>query len=75
MKQKYLPILLALLLGLGAIWIGMAWGSNPQDQAQLAARYTARVAFPLFLLTYLASSLVTLWAGSWTLALVRTRRQ
>ena len=75
MKRKYHPIVLALLLELGAIWIGIAWGSTPQDQAQLAARYTARVAFPLFLLTYLASSLVTLWPRAWTQALVRTRRQ
>ena len=75
MKRKYLPILLALLLGFGAIWVGMAWGSNAQDQAQLAARYTARVAFPLFLLTYLASSLFTLWPSALPQALVRTRRQ
>ena len=75
MKRKYHPIVLALLLELGAIWIGIAWGSTPQDQAQLAARYTARVAFPLFLLTYLASSLATLWPGTWTQALLRTRRQ
>jgi methionine sulfoxide reductase heme-binding subunit len=75
MKRKYLPIFLALLLGLGAIWIGIAWETNPQDQAQLAARYTARVAFPLFLLTYLGSSLATLWPNASTQALVRTRRQ
>jgi sulfoxide reductase heme-binding subunit YedZ len=75
MKQKYLPIVLALLLELGAIWIGINWGSNPQDQAQLAARYTARVAFPLFLLTYLASALATWWPRAQTHALVRTRRQ
>ena len=75
MKRKYHPIILALLLGLGAIWVGIVWGSTPQDQAQLAARYTARVAFPLFLLTYLASSLFTLSPNARSEALVRTRRQ
>jgi methionine sulfoxide reductase heme-binding subunit len=73
--MRYTPILLGGLLALFAIWVGHAWGVDAVDQAQLAARYTARVAFPLFLVAYSASSLLALWPGEATRAILRTRRQ
>lgn len=41
---------------------------------QLAARYTVRVSFPLFLLTYLARPLATLWRSNVTRWMQRNRR-
>lgn len=41
---------------------------------QLAARYTVRVSFPLFLLAYLAGPLVTLWRSNLTRWLQKNRR-
>lgn len=41
---------------------------------QLAARYTVRVSFPLFLLAYLAGPLTTLWRSDVTRWLQRNRR-
>lgn len=41
---------------------------------QLAARYTVRVSFPLFLLAYTASSLATLWRAEQSRWLLRNRR-
>lgn len=41
---------------------------------QLAARYTVRVSFPLFLLTYLARPLTTLWRTDTSRWLLRNRR-
>jgi methionine sulfoxide reductase heme-binding subunit len=50
-------------------------GSAPAEQANLAARWTARAAFPFFLIAYAASSLLRLWPGELTKALMRRRRQ
>lgn len=41
---------------------------------QLAARYTVRVSFPLFLLTYLARPLTTFWRSNATRWMLRNRR-
>ena len=68
------PIMLGTLLALSAIAAGMAIGQDPAEQWRLAARWTARVGFPIFILTYSASSLRRLWPGSITRALVRDRR-
>ena len=68
------PIMLGTLLALSAIAAGMAIGQDPAEQWRLAARWTARVGFPIFILTYSASSLLRLWPGSITRALVRDRR-
>jgi methionine sulfoxide reductase heme-binding subunit len=74
-KSRWFPILLATLLALGACAFGALWGKGQLDQWQLAARYTARVGFPVFIVTYAASSLFALWPGDATRALVRYRRQ
>ncbi len=74
-KSRWLPLILAALLAAGACILGSQWGSDQATQWQLAARYTARVGFPVFIITYAASSLFALWPSDLTLTLLRTRRQ
>ncbi len=73
--NRWLPLLLALFMGLAAVALGMASGETSAEQANLAARWTARAAFPFFLIAYLASSLLRTWPGELTKALMRRRRQ
>lgn len=68
------PLLLGLLAGLGAMLAGLATGADATDQWGRAARWTARVGLPIFLITYLASSLVRLWPSCATRAIARARR-
>lgn len=65
---------LGLFAGLAAIGAGLLAGADLQARWQLATRYTAQVSYPLFLLTFVASSLVRLFPNGWTLALMRNRR-
>ena len=68
------PLLIGLVIGLAAMLAGLVAGVLPIDGWELAARWTARVGFRLFLLVYLASSLVRLWPGYWTRLVLRDRR-
>jgi methionine sulfoxide reductase heme-binding subunit len=68
------PMALGLVAGLLALWMGLQAGSDPIEGWQLAARWTARVGFPIFTLTYAASSLAKLWPGELTRSLWRNRR-
>lgn len=68
------PIVLGLIAGLAAVYAGFAAGSDAIEQWRLAARWTARVGFPIFLLAYSASSLGRMWPGGWRRALWRDRR-
>lgn len=68
------PLLLGLVLSLGALEVGLARGATAVEGWQLAARWTARVGFPVFLVTYAASSLLRLAPNALTKALVRDRR-
>jgi methionine sulfoxide reductase heme-binding subunit len=68
------PLLLGLLAGPAAIAAGFLFGSSPAEDWQLAARWTARVSFPLFMITYAASSLTRLWATPWHRSVLRGRR-
>ncbi len=68
------PILIAGAAAVLAVAAGVASGTSAEDAARLAARYTARIAFPLLILTYVASSLATLWPGEHTRSLLRQRR-
>lgn len=74
MTARKWPLLLGLAAGLGAVAAGFAAGPDTMTQWQLAARWTARAGFPLLIVTYLASSLVTLWPSHMTRALLRDRR-
>lgn len=73
MARKW-PIAFGLMLSLLALGAGLAVGETPHESWHLAARWTARVGFPVFLLTYLASSLVRLSPAPWSRALARDRR-
>ncbi len=68
-------MLLGLVVGLAAVAAGLLAGADAAERAGLAARWTARAALPLFLVTFLASTLVRRWPGSATRALLRRRRQ
>ena len=68
------PTLLGFLLALGAMATGLSVGADPVEGWRLAARWTARVGFPLFLLTYLAAPLVRVAPAPWTRALAHDRR-
>jgi DMSO/TMAO reductase YedYZ heme-binding membrane subunit len=74
MTARKWPLVLGLTAGLAALGAGFAAGPDTLTQWQLAARWTARAGFPLLILTYLASSLVTLWPSDMTRALLRDRR-
>lgn len=75
MTARTAPLWLALILSVLAVGIGFGWGQGLEEQWRLAARYTARVGFPIFLLTYAASSLAKLWPGDATRSVLRHRRQ
>lgn len=68
------PMALGFLLGLAALIIGLKSGPAPFEGWRLAARWTARVGFPIFILTYSASSLGRLWPSDLTRAIWRDRR-
>jgi methionine sulfoxide reductase heme-binding subunit len=72
---RWMPLFLALILGLLGVGIGMMLGANPADQANLAARWTARLALPFFFVAYAASSLLRMWPSDLTKTLMRRRRQ
>lgn len=72
--KSHWPLLFGLVVGLTAMLGGMASGFLPVDGWALAARWTARVGFPLFLLVYSASALARLWPGGWRRTLLRDRR-
>lgn len=72
---KAFPILLAGFAAVLAVVVGLAWGEGIEEQWRLAARYTARVGLPLFLLTYSVSSLVRLWPTDLWKSVLRRRRQ
>jgi DMSO/TMAO reductase YedYZ heme-binding membrane subunit len=75
MTAKFYPLCLAAFAALGAVALALAVGTDTIEQAQLAARWTARTGFPILILTYSASSLVRLWPNARTKAMLRHRRQ
>jgi len=68
------PMLLGLLLGLVALYLGLSTGTDQADAWGRAARWTARIGLPIFLLTYAASSLAKFWPSELTRTLWRDRR-
>ena len=75
MTQRMRPIYAAFLLSFLAVGVGILLGGDRVEDAQLAARYTARVAFPIFLVAYCASSIAYLWPNETIRGVMRTRRQ
>jgi DMSO/TMAO reductase YedYZ heme-binding membrane subunit len=62
------------VLGLACVSIGLAAGAGPDERWQLAARYTARLAFLLFLPVYVASAWHRLAPGAGSRFVMRRRR-
>jgi methionine sulfoxide reductase heme-binding subunit len=75
MGGKYVPLILSVVLSAKAVMIALLLGGDWTEQLQLAARYTARAAFPIFLIAYAASSMLRLWPNEATRAIMRHRRQ
>ncbi len=75
LDRRSTPVLLGALAGIGAIAAALLVTPTDAEQANLAARWTARTALPLFLIAYLAGSLARLAPGPLTHALRRRRRQ
>ncbi len=71
-------LLLIPLAGVGAglvLGIGLLMAETPLESWQLAARYTARLAFPIFWLAFTASAWTRLAPGAGTRTLLRLRRR
>lgn len=68
------PLLFGLFAGLIALYAGLAVGGDQAEQWGRAARWTARIGLPIFLVAYLASSLGRLWPGDLTRAIWQQRR-
>jgi DMSO/TMAO reductase YedYZ heme-binding membrane subunit len=73
-RIHFWPSLLGLMFGLAAVALGHWNGGHELEQWQLASRYTAQASFPLFLITFVASSLVRLFPSQMTQTLMRQRR-
>lgn len=73
--RRSTPLLVGLFAGLLAVAAGLVAGADAAERAGLAARWTARAALPLFLVAFLASTLVRRWPGGVTRALRKRRRQ
>jgi methionine sulfoxide reductase heme-binding subunit len=75
MTGRTFPLALAIVISFGATGLALAVGEDPTEQLKLAARWTARVSFPIFILTYCASSLVRLWPNGLWKGVLHRRRQ
>lgn len=73
MARKW-PFLLGLIAGLIALRLGLESGADGVEGWQLAARWTARVGFPILIVTYAASSVAKLWPSGLTRTIWRDRR-
>ncbi len=75
MDKRYIPFVLAVVLSIKALTVAWLLGPDATEQLRLAARYTARASFAMFIVTYSASALLRLWPNDWTKMIVRYRRQ
>jgi DMSO/TMAO reductase YedYZ heme-binding membrane subunit len=74
-RPALLPIVAPITAAaLAALFFGLHAGATPDESWRLAARYTARLSFCVFLLTYVASSWQRRWPGDFARQLVRQRR-
>ncbi|QIG53057.1 hypothetical protein G6N82_01775 [Altererythrobacter sp. BO-6] len=71
---KNWPMWLGLVLGLGAIAFAFATQTGTIEQWNNAAKYTARVGFPLLILAYVARPLVDLTRSDWSKAILAKRK-
>lgn len=75
LDNRQTPLWVGLIAGLFAVAMAFIYSGDPSERALLAARWTARTALPVFLVTYLASSLVRLKPSPLTKTILRYRRQ
>ncbi len=75
LASRWTPLLVGLLLSIGAVGTGFITGTEHIEGAQLSARWTSRVGVPVFLTAYLASTLFRLSKNDLTKTLMRQRRQ
>ena len=68
------PMWIGLLLGLGALYFGLAKHTGVEDQWSAATRYTARVGFPLLILAYVSRPLYDLTKAGWARTLLAKRK-
>ena len=74
-RPALLPIVAPITAAaLAALFAGLLTGATPDESWKLAARYTARLSFWVFLLAYVASAWNRLWPGDLARQLVRRRR-
>jgi DMSO/TMAO reductase YedYZ heme-binding membrane subunit len=73
MEQRW-PMWLGLAVAIGAVAAGFALGDGLQDQWQHAARYTARVGFPLLIVAYIARPLHQLAPSGFSKGALARRR-
>ncbi len=73
-ERPWAITLIPLLAALTTVALALKLGTDEVEQWRLAARWTARIGFPILIVTYLASSLYRLWPGDWSRALLRDRR-
>lgn len=73
-RPKYWPLWLGVACGGGAIAYGLANGATDLEGWRLAARWSGRVSFPLFMVVFAASALARLFPLRWSKALLRERR-
>lgn len=71
---KNWPMWLGLVLGLGAIAFAFATQTDTVEQWNHAAKYTARVGFPLLILAYVTRPLVDLTRSDWSKAILAKRK-
>ena len=72
--RPWLITLAAALAALAVIALAFRTGADQVEQWRLAARWTARVGFPIFIFAYIASSLYRLWPHPGSRALLKRRR-
>ena len=68
------PFALGAMLGAAALLFGLALGADRLEGWLLAARWTARAGFPVFIVAYAASSLARLWPSDLTRSIWQNRR-
>lgn len=73
--MRIFSLMVGTVMATGAVIIGLRLGADPVEGIKLAARYTARASFLLFLPVFLASSLYRLSPSHYTKALYLSRRR
>ena len=68
------PLLLGIAVGFTALTAGFVVGTGIVEQWGLAARWTARIGFPLLIAAYVARPLVQLWPSDFAKGMLLRRK-